>query len=106
MPGRTQSSGFSRVDKVARALGRPSEDLKKAMSAHATWQNGPDAGRIASLSVRVGGTRQWRYGHATSIDRVARALNVSPELLRGVMRDVAVTEGKEQGVWTMTTRVW
>lgn len=93
----------SRVDRVAAALGRPTEDLEDAMARHACVGR---EGRHATLGVRLNGTRTFRYAHETSMDRVARELGITADKLRQVMRDCAAQEGRERGVWTISIRTW
>lgn len=97
---------MSRVDRVAAQLGLPTEDLRNAMREHAVFRNGPDAGRIAALSVRLGGTRTFRYSRSTNVDATARGMGITPMQLRDAMRMVASAEGRKDGVWTMSVRVW
>ena len=76
------------------------------MAAGAAFESGADAGRVAALSVRLSNGRTFKLRRETAMDRVARDLGITPERLRFAMRSVAVAEGKESGVWTMSIRVW
>jgi hypothetical protein len=100
------SVSLSRVDRVAAALGRPPEDVKNAMRKHAAFRSGPDEGRIAALSVRLSNGRHHRRTRPGALEHVAHELDITPERLRFAMRSVAYAEGREQGVWTMSVRVW
>jgi hypothetical protein len=106
-PSLGRRPALGRVDRVAAHLMLPTEVLVAAMKADPASTFANKDGRISTLSVRLDGTRTFRYSHKTSMDRVAERCGLpDSDILRNAMKAVAREERRYTGVWTMSVRVW